>query len=76
MRLLDRYDWIVLGDDPGALLSACLAARLGLSALVLDCGERAMSVVSGSGQLLDPETSTLLGLGVADAKPGLWLKCL
>jgi phytoene dehydrogenase-like protein len=29
------FDWIVIGDDPGALLSGAMAARLGLSVLIL-----------------------------------------
>ncbi len=76
MKLRDRYDWVVLGDDPGALLSACLVARLGLSVLVIDCGTRALPLVSRSGQVLDPESNCLLGLSSVDGRAGLWLRCL
>ena len=36
MKLQDRYDWIVVGDGFWALLSGCLAARLGLRVLFVE----------------------------------------
>ncbi|HUP55978.1 MAG TPA: hypothetical protein VM598_00895 [Bdellovibrionota bacterium] len=66
MRLRDQYDWVVLGDHPGALLSASLAARLGLSVLVLPFAPGARLIVSGSGQHFDPEPNFMLGLAAAD----------
>src|SRR4051794_4308176 len=84
MRLRDQYDWVVLGDHPGALLSASLAARLGLSVLVLPFAPGARLVVSSSGQHFDPEPNFLLGLstgeqpeqGIATGLLGLCLKRL
>ena len=56
MKLRSSYDWVVLGDDPGALLSAGLASRLGLSVLVVDSPrDRAKSKISKNDQLWDPE---------------------
>jgi hypothetical protein len=59
----DYYDWVVFGDDPAALLSGCLAAKLGLSVLILPLapGLRAKALASGIGH--DPEPNFLLGLG-------------
>ena len=76
MRLRDHYDWVVLGNDPGALLSASLVARLGLSVLVLPLGSHAPLVVSKSGQFLDPESNYLIGLGQGAKVDGLVLECL
>ena len=76
MRLQDNYDWIVLGSDPGALLSAGLAAHLGLSVLVLPLSPGMGLTVSQSGQVFDPETNYLLGLGSFGAQDGLTLECL
>lgn len=62
-KLNDHYDWIVIGDDPGALLSGCLAARLGLSVLAVPF-RPSMPVHVGQSrkaECLDPETNLLLG---------------
>ena len=59
MKLREQSDWLVLGDHPGALLSASLAARLGLSVLVLPFGPAARLFVSASGQHFDPEPNYL-----------------
>ncbi|MCM2278368.1 MAG: hypothetical protein NDJ89_09860 [Oligoflexia bacterium] len=67
---------MVLGDHPGALLSAALAARLGLSVLVLPMGPGLGAVVTKSGHCLDPETNFLLGLGRSEDHPGLVSECL
>ena len=66
-RLRDQYDWIVIGDHPGALLSGALAARLGLSVLILPTvalsgGTSTLVSVSRSGQCRDPESNTLMGV--------------
>lgn len=58
-----QYDWIVLGDHPGALLSANLVARLGLTVLVVPKSETRGVLLSDEGQYLDPESNFLLGLG-------------
>ncbi len=71
MRLRESYDWVVLGDHPGALLSAAIAARLGLSVLVLPSSDSMKVVVSKSSQCLDPETNLVLGLGQAQRVNGL-----
>jgi len=58
-----QYDWIVLGDHPGALLTANLVARLGLTVLVVPKSETRGVLLSDEGQYLDPESNFLLGLG-------------
>ncbi len=78
-RLSDSYDWVVLGDHPGALLSASLAAKLGLSVLVLPLAPSLKLTISKDGQHLDPETNFMLGLapqGRGDRAPGLLAECL
>jgi hypothetical protein len=62
MSLSNNYDWIVLGDHPGALLSANLVAKLGLSVLVLPNSATQKVVFSQSGQCLDPEPNFMSGL--------------
>lgn len=76
MRLRDQYDWIVLGNHPGALLSASLAARLGLAVLVVPVVPTLGFLVSRSGQAFDPETNYLLGLGKSPKVDGLVYECL
>ncbi len=76
IRLSDHYEWVVLGDQPGALLSGCLAAKLGLSVLILPVVEPFRLTVSQSGQFFDPETNSLLGLGGAGPSEGLVARCL
>ena len=63
MSLADQYDWIVLGDHPGALLSANLAAKLGLSVLVLTKCSAQKVIFSKAGQCLDPEPNFITGMG-------------
>lgn len=63
MKVRDHYDWIVLGSHPGALLSATLAARLGMSVLILPFGPVMSARFSESRQLFDPEPNYVLGLG-------------
>lgn len=75
-RLLDHYDWVVLGDHPGALLSASLVAKLGLSVLILPLGNNAGLMISKTGQYLDFESNTLVGLGRIDRASGLLAECL
>ncbi|MCM2321787.1 MAG: hypothetical protein NDJ90_00830 [Oligoflexia bacterium] len=76
VKLRDHYDWVALGDHPGTLLSAVLAARLGLSVLVLPLGRSFGSQIAKSGQCLDPESNFLMGLGRSSAYPGLISECL
>jgi hypothetical protein len=68
---LDYYDWVVLGDHPGALLSGCLAARMGYSVLIVPLEKRFQSGVSRSGQFFDPETNFVLGLGSLERLDGV-----
>jgi hypothetical protein len=81
-KLLDHYDWVVLGDHPGALLSAGLVARLGLSVLVLPISPtRHVLIPDSSGKdgverALDFETGYVLGLGRAPRFSGLVFECL
>lgn len=62
IRLRERYDWVVLGDNTGALLSACLAARLGQSALVVPLMNLGRTARSATGQVLDPESNAVYGV--------------
>jgi hypothetical protein len=77
MRLRDHYDWIVLGDDPGALLSASLAAKLGLSVLILPLYPAPSVRITGGDDrsvksVLDLESNAIPGFGSG----GLWDACL
>lgn len=76
MKLNEHYDWVVFGDHPGALLSACLAARMGLSVLVLPMVQGARRVVLKDGHCVDPEPGLLLGIGSAVAADGAELEGL
>ncbi|MEO5970524.1 MAG: hypothetical protein ABIQ95_11405 [Bdellovibrionia bacterium] len=76
MRLRDHYDWIVLGNNPGALLSASLVSRLGLSVLILPMAPNLGLSVSKSGHYFDPEPNYLLGLGRSGTHSGLIFECL
>ncbi len=76
MSQKDRYDWVVLGDHPGALLSAGLAARLGLSVLVLPLFSSSTLHATSDGTILDPESQYLLGLGRETRFSGLLSECL
>lgn len=75
-RLRDQYDWIVVGESPGALLSASLVARQGISVLVLQGAPGAKPCVSKSGQYFDPETNYVLGLGRLERANGLVSECV
>jgi len=76
MKLRDHYDWIVFGDNPGALLSANMAARLGLSVIVVPTRPTQGRVLSNAGQVLDFETNFLIGLRALVRSNGLLLECL
>ncbi len=76
MKVRDHYDWIVLGTHPGALVSASLAAQLGLSVLVLPFGLSLPSKRFGKGQVFDPESNLVLGLSEENLAPGLIFQCL
>ena len=62
IELQDHYDWVVLGDHPGALLSAALMARMNYRVLVLPLYPGCTTRMSDSGQCIDPESNYLLGL--------------
>ena len=74
--LSDHYDWVVLGDHPGALLSGTLAAKLGLSVLILPLAPGARAMISNSRQCLDPEPNYVLGMGRIGRSHGLLRECL
>lgn len=76
MRLRDHYDWIVLGNNPGALLSASLVSRLGLSVLILPLAPNRGVSLSKHGHYFDPEPNYLLGLGWNGNHVGLVFECL
>jgi hypothetical protein len=76
MALLDRYDWVVLGDHPGALLSGCFAAQLGYSVLFLPLVPSRHVSVSKTGQCFDPEPNAILGLGADAGRKGLLAESL
>lgn len=75
-KLKDHYDWVVVGDHPAALLSASLVARLGFSVLILPLASGGETMISGSGQLLDPESNFMVGLGSVGQEFGLLASCL
>lgn len=81
MRIRDQYEWIVIGDHPGALLSASLASRNGFSVLALPLPwqaspqERTFWSLE-SGACLDQESNHVLGIGEGPEGPGLLLQCL
>ncbi|MFZ9596530.1 MAG: hypothetical protein ACO3A2_10685 [Bdellovibrionia bacterium] len=76
MRFRDHYDWIVLGNHPGALLSASLVSAMGLSVLVLPFTPALKPFTSDRGLVFDPEPNSLLGLGNSEENSGLLLQCL
>jgi hypothetical protein len=76
VKLRDHYDWVVLGDHPGALLSAGLAARLGLSVLVLPVFPGKALSIAADGRFVDPEPNYLLSLGRVQRFSGLLSECL
>ncbi len=76
IRLQESYDWITLGDHPASLLSACIAARLGLSVLVLSLRPTRGTVIHKSGTVLDFEPNYFLGLQSDSKVKGLLHLCL
>ncbi len=76
IRLKDYYHWVVLGDHPGALLSASIMAGAGFSVLVLPLSPSSLSYISPSYQLLDHESNFLLGLGNLETQNGLFSEVL
>ncbi len=76
MRLQDSYDWLVLGSHPGALLTASLVAKLGLSVLILPLDSRSGLLSSSSGQKIDLDPNYVMGVGKVGKVEGLVLKCL
>ena len=76
MKLREEYDWIVLGDHPGALLSAGLAARLGQSVLILDSSHSRRFKKGPGDRILDFESNLVLGLGRTPRFSGLVHECL
>ncbi len=66
-----KYDWIVIGEHPAALLSAAFMSKSGYSVLVVGMDSVKDSHVSEEGDCIDPESNWLLGLGENLGKPGL-----
>lgn len=75
-RLRDQYDWVVIGDHPGALLSASLAARLGMTVLVVPLNINNGLTLTQKGQYWDPEPGAVVGLLKGDRVQGLVAACL
>lgn len=63
-RLRESYDWAVIGESPGALLSAAMAAKMGFSTIVVPLANRASLFRSSTGQVVDPESGLLTGAQV------------
>ena len=76
MRLQEHYDWIVFGEQPAALLTASLVARMGLSVLVLPFAGGMKFSVSPDGLCFDPESNCVVGLGEHNGVRGLVLDAL
>lgn len=86
IRFRDQYDWVVLGDHPGALLSAAMAARQGQSVLVIGLETHPSSKFALSsyashaskmkGRLLEFSPNYYLGLGESGGIRGLLAECL
>ncbi len=76
VKLKDSYDWLVLGDHPGALLCGALVAKLGLSVLMLPFGKDFEAKKSKQGPILDPDSSYFIGLTDALGYTGLLSRCL
>ncbi|MBL7715846.1 MAG: hypothetical protein JNL01_10310 [Bdellovibrionales bacterium] len=60
-RLRESYDWAVIGESPGALLSAAMAAKMGFSTIIVPLANRASLFRSQSGQVVDPELAIISG---------------
>ncbi len=76
IKIRNHYDWVVLGDNPGTILSACLASRLGFSVLILPLSPGKKLSYSSLDQCLDPEPNSLIGLGQVEGQAGLVATCL
>lgn len=76
MRLQSKYDWVVLGDHPAALLSGSLLTRLGYSVLFLQIFPSTQLTIHSDGRWVDPESSLLFGIADPDElEPGVsWLR--
>lgn len=72
----DHYDWIIIGDHPGALLTSVILSKLGASVLVVPLGYSRLATLSASGQYLDPEPNFLLGLQSPDKPAGILARFL
>ncbi len=70
MRLRESYDWVVLGDSPGALLSACIAAKMGQSVLIAPLDSTQWILRSETRDYLDFESNCLFGLGLPNTSEG------
>ncbi len=73
--LNDRYEWVVMGDHPVALLSGAIAAKLGFSTLILlepnSKGRSHQVRFSYRGQCLDPEGALMVGASNPEMNRGI-----
>ncbi len=77
MKLKDRYDCVVVGDHPGAILAGLLVNRLGLTVLMIpQCGSQGKVYSKDKMSVVDPESSWFLGLGEHRQSQGLWRELL
>ena len=70
LHLKDHYQWVVLGDHPGALMSAALMSAAGFSVVVLPLSPSSLATVSDTQQFIDHESNFLLGLDQVGGQAG------
>lgn len=61
MKFQNEYDWAVIGEHPAAVLSGCIAARLGYSVLMLPYSPGLASRTIDQSQVFEPESSFFTG---------------
>ena len=71
MKLQTRYDAVILGTHPSALLAACLLAQKEFSVLIVAPEDTFAAFQAKNGQSFDPEPQILLGLGAESNSIGL-----
>lgn len=70
-KIFDEYDWMVIGDHPGSLLGACMAAKMGYRVLMIHAQPELTADLTSSGQLVDFESNFSLGFGQGGGFSGL-----
>ncbi|MEK7689719.1 MAG: hypothetical protein AAB425_01730, partial [Bdellovibrionota bacterium] len=76
MKLRSDYDWVVLGDHPGAILGGAMAARLGHSVLILPFKREDTVRRTSRGKIIDLESNYLLGLTGSGKSSGVAVECM